>query len=162
MSARRTSGTSRPSLGAQVLAVFSFISKGKSQFKKCLGKRLDFPDILLPDIRGLLKNCRAKSCRATGGLSPLLRASKPPPPPSLYLVAFSLSPTFVLGLKGTSRPSPRHRRCKKMVVAPQAATNLLRDTYSTASMEIWQIRACADMVYREKTFFYSGMHPNPP
>ena len=32
MSGRRTSGTSRPSLGAQVLAVFSFISWGKSQF----------------------------------------------------------------------------------------------------------------------------------
>ena len=34
MSGRRTSGTSRPSLGAQVHAVFSFISYGKSQFKK--------------------------------------------------------------------------------------------------------------------------------
>ena len=41
---RRSSGTSRPSLGAQVLAVFSFISKGKSQFEKCLGKRLEVPD----------------------------------------------------------------------------------------------------------------------
>ena len=30
------------------------VSKGKSQFKKCLGKRLEVPDILLPDIRGLL------------------------------------------------------------------------------------------------------------
>ena len=34
----------------------SFISWGKSQFKKCLGKRLglEVPDILLPDIRGIL------------------------------------------------------------------------------------------------------------
>ena len=47
------SGTSRPSLGAQVLAVFSFVSKEKSQFRKCLGKRLEVPDILLPDIRSL-------------------------------------------------------------------------------------------------------------
>ena len=54
MSGRRTSGSSKPSLGVQVLAVFSFISWGKSQFKKCLGKRLEVPDILLPDIRGLL------------------------------------------------------------------------------------------------------------
>ena len=30
MSGRRTPGTSRPSLGAQVLAVFSFIKEGKS------------------------------------------------------------------------------------------------------------------------------------
>ena len=29
---------------------------GKSQFEKCLGKRLEVPDILLPDIRGLLNN----------------------------------------------------------------------------------------------------------
>ena len=29
---------------------------GKSQFKKCLGKHLEVPDILLPDIRGLLKH----------------------------------------------------------------------------------------------------------
>ena len=54
MSGRRTSGSSRPGLGVQVLAVFSFISQGKLQFKKCLGKRLEVPDILLPDIRGLL------------------------------------------------------------------------------------------------------------
>ena len=40
MSGRRTSGSSRPSLGVQVLAVFSFISWGKSQFTKCLGKRM--------------------------------------------------------------------------------------------------------------------------
>ena len=53
MSGRRTSGTSRPSLGAQVLAVFSSFPSGKGQFKKCLGKRLEVPDILLPDIRGL-------------------------------------------------------------------------------------------------------------
>ena len=33
MSERRTSGSSRPSLRVQVLAVFSFISLGKSQFK---------------------------------------------------------------------------------------------------------------------------------
>ena len=54
MSGRRTSGSSRPSLGVQVLVVFSFISQGKSQFKRCLGKCLEVPDILLPDIRGLL------------------------------------------------------------------------------------------------------------
>ena len=54
MSGRRMSGNSRPSLGAQVFAVFSFIAKGKSLFKKCLGKRLEVPDILLPDIHGLL------------------------------------------------------------------------------------------------------------
>ena len=54
MSGRRTSGTSRLSLGGQVLAVFFFIFEGKSQFKKCLGKRLEVPDILLLDICGLL------------------------------------------------------------------------------------------------------------
>ena len=54
MSGRRTSGTSRASLGAQVLAFFSFVSQGKSQFQKCLGNRLEVPDILLPDIGGLL------------------------------------------------------------------------------------------------------------
>ena len=54
MSGRRTSGSSRPSLGVQVLAVFSFVSRGKSQFEKCLGEHLELPDILLPDIRGLL------------------------------------------------------------------------------------------------------------
>ena len=54
-SGRRTSGPSRPSLEAQVLAVFSFISQGKPQLKKCLEKRLEVPGILLPDIRGLLK-----------------------------------------------------------------------------------------------------------
>ena len=54
MSGRRASGTSRPSLGAQVLAVFYFISSGKLLFKKCLEKRLDIPDILLSGIRSLL------------------------------------------------------------------------------------------------------------
>ena len=54
MSGKRTSGTSSPSLGAQVLAVFAFISWGRSELKKCLGKRLEVPDILLPDIRALL------------------------------------------------------------------------------------------------------------
>ena len=54
MSGRRTSGSSRPSLGVQVLAVFSFFSLGNSQFEKCLGEHLEVPDILLPDIRGLL------------------------------------------------------------------------------------------------------------
>ena len=49
MSGSRTSGSSRPSLGVQVIAVFSFISQGKSQFNQCLGKRLE-----VPDIRGLL------------------------------------------------------------------------------------------------------------
>ena len=48
------SGKSRPSLGVQVLAFLFFISQGKSQFKQCLGKRLEVPDILLPDIRDLL------------------------------------------------------------------------------------------------------------
>ena len=120
MSGRTTSGTFRPSLGAQVLAVFSsegrewgvgrilvgsafgapqiftpnrsetlsnegfgasglkigalqkrrfndhgsnapfsallisFISQEKSQFQNCLGKRLEVPHILIPDVRGLL------------------------------------------------------------------------------------------------------------
>ena len=54
MSGRRTSGSSRPSLGVQVLAVFSFISWGKSQFEIFLGEHLEVPDILLPDIRGIL------------------------------------------------------------------------------------------------------------
>ena len=54
MSGRRTSGSSGPSLGIQVLADFSFISSGKSQFKTCQRKRLEVPDILLPDTRGLL------------------------------------------------------------------------------------------------------------
>ena len=54
MSGRRTSGSSKPSLGVQVLAVFSFIFQGKSQFKKCLGEHLEVPDIRLADIRGLL------------------------------------------------------------------------------------------------------------
>ena len=58
MSGRRTSGTSRPSLGVQVLAVFSFISWGKSQSQEGLGKRLEVPDVLLPDIRRLLKGDR--------------------------------------------------------------------------------------------------------
>ena len=53
MSGRRTSGTSRLSLGVQVLAAFSSISEGKWQFKECLGKRLEVPDILLTDVRGL-------------------------------------------------------------------------------------------------------------
>ena len=35
------------------VAVFSFIFWGKSQFKKCLGKHMEVPDILLPDICGL-------------------------------------------------------------------------------------------------------------
>ena len=52
MSGRRT--TSRPSLGVQLLAAFLFVSQGKWQFKECLGKRLEVPDVLLPDIRGLL------------------------------------------------------------------------------------------------------------
>ena len=54
MSGRRTSGSSRSSLGVQVLAVFSFIFQGKSQIKKCLGERLEVPDIRLADVRGLL------------------------------------------------------------------------------------------------------------
>ena len=65
MFGRRTSGTSRPSLGAQVLVVFSFIPWGKSHFKKCLGKRLEVPDILLPDIRGLL-TCLPMLCFQEG------------------------------------------------------------------------------------------------
>ena len=54
---RRTSGSSKPSLGVQALAVFFFISDGKSQFEKCLGEHPEVPDILLPDIRGLLTAC---------------------------------------------------------------------------------------------------------
>ena len=65
MSGRRTSGSSRASLGGQVLAAFSFISLGKFTVQKYLGERVEVPDILLPDIRGLLnlaphrspKNC---------------------------------------------------------------------------------------------------------
>ena len=57
MSGRRTSGSSRPSLGVQVLAVFSFISYGKSQFEKCPGEHLELPDVLLADIRRLLNIC---------------------------------------------------------------------------------------------------------
>ena len=45
MSGKRMSGTSRPSLGAQVLALFSFFFEGKSQVKECLGKRLEVPDV---------------------------------------------------------------------------------------------------------------------
>ena len=40
-----------PSLGVQVLALFSFSLQGKSQVKTFLGKRLEVPDILLPDVR---------------------------------------------------------------------------------------------------------------
>ena len=36
------------------LRSFPSFPRRKSQFKKCLGKRLEVPDILLPDIRGLL------------------------------------------------------------------------------------------------------------
>ena len=50
MSGRRMSGTSRPSLGAQVLAVFPSFLRGKSQFKKCLERRLEVSAILLPEI----------------------------------------------------------------------------------------------------------------
>ena len=50
MSGRRTSRTSRLSLGGQVLAVFSFISSRTSQFKKCLGKCLEVPDIFFPFV----------------------------------------------------------------------------------------------------------------
>ena len=52
---------SRPSLGAQVLAVFSFISSGKSHFKKLSGKTLEVPDTLLPDICGILTVSRGFS-----------------------------------------------------------------------------------------------------
>ena len=41
-------GVPGPSLGVQVLAVFSFISQGKSQFEECLEEHLEVPDILLP------------------------------------------------------------------------------------------------------------------
>ena len=47
---------SRPSLGAQILALFPFNSSGKSQFKICLGKRLEVPDFLPPKIRNQLKH----------------------------------------------------------------------------------------------------------
>ena len=43
---------SKPSLEAPVLAVVPFVFQGKSEFQKCLGKRLEVPDVLLPDIRG--------------------------------------------------------------------------------------------------------------
>ena len=54
MSGRRTSGTSRPSLEFRFLPSFPSFSMAKSQLKNCQGKRLEVPDILLPDIRGLL------------------------------------------------------------------------------------------------------------
>ena len=66
-SGRRTSGSSRPSVGVQVLAVFSFISYGKSQFEKFLAKHLEVPDILLPDIRGLLRYFWAAKSRTVLG-----------------------------------------------------------------------------------------------
>ena len=50
MSGRSTSGTSGPSLGDQVLALFSFISS-EIAVQKHLGKRVEVPDIFLPDIR---------------------------------------------------------------------------------------------------------------
>ena len=48
-SARRTSRTSRPSLGQKVLALSAFVSQAKSQFKRRSGD-LEVPDILLPDV----------------------------------------------------------------------------------------------------------------
>ena len=51
MSGRRTSGSSRPSLGVQVLAVFFLHFLGKLQIEKCLGEHLE-----VPDIRGLLRS----------------------------------------------------------------------------------------------------------
>ena len=51
MSGRRTSGTSKPSLGVQVLAVFFFSFSRENRSSK---KRLEVPDILLPNVRGLL------------------------------------------------------------------------------------------------------------
>ena len=77
MSGRRTSGSSRPSLGVQVLAVFSFISWGKPQFKKSLGKHLEVPDVLLPDICGLLckRNGELQECTRRGSYSAKGRVS---------------------------------------------------------------------------------------
>ena len=49
MSRRRTFGTSRPSLGAQVF-VFFLHFPGRIGVQKMFGKRLEVPDILLPDI----------------------------------------------------------------------------------------------------------------
>ena len=57
-SGRKMSGTSRPSLGHEVCALFSFISlgllsfprpKGKPQFKKNLGIHLKVPEIFPPE-----------------------------------------------------------------------------------------------------------------
>ena len=87
MSGRRTSGSSRPSLGVQVLIFLSFIFQGKSQFEKCLGEHLEVPDILLADIRGLLTDflgfiafCR---CGTGVALHPLkILVSHLPPPHS--------------------------------------------------------------------------------
>ena len=46
------------------LPSFPSFPREKSQFKKCLGKRQEVPDILLPDIRGLLtgQSFTAKLC----------------------------------------------------------------------------------------------------
>ena len=55
VSGRRTSGSSRPSLRVQVLAVFFLHFLGKIAVQKISGKKhLEVPDILLPDTHGLL------------------------------------------------------------------------------------------------------------
>ena len=48
VSGRRTSGSPRPSLGPQGLALCS----GKPQFQKSLGIRMEVPDTLLSDAIG--------------------------------------------------------------------------------------------------------------
>ena len=50
MSERRTYGTSRPSLGAQVLAPHPSSPRENRSLKKGLGIHLDVPDALLPDV----------------------------------------------------------------------------------------------------------------
>ena len=57
MSGRRTSDLKVPGQvwESRFLPSFPLFPKGKPQFEKCLGERLEVPDILLPDIRVLLK-----------------------------------------------------------------------------------------------------------
>ena len=77
MSGRRTSGSSRPRLGVHVLAGFSFISWGKSQFKKCLEKRPEVPDTLFPDIRGILRKVQERENRPKRKFSGRISRGRP-------------------------------------------------------------------------------------
>ena len=50
MSGRMMSGTSVPSLGHDIFALFSFISQANSHSKRSLGTRLEVREILVPDV----------------------------------------------------------------------------------------------------------------